>query len=124
VVTGARGYDPRVIRTPPAVLHLDGRAIAPLEVATTRRARSRGLLARDGIEGALWLPRTSSVHTFGMRFAIDVARLGRDGTVADLVTLPPGALRWWRWSITDVVEAEAGQLAAWGVVLGGRLTAR
>ncbi|MFQ5557215.1 MAG: DUF192 domain-containing protein, partial [Acidimicrobiales bacterium] len=47
--------------------------IASLEIAESRRARRRGLLGRDGIDGALLLCPARSVHTFGMRFPIDVA---------------------------------------------------
>ena len=33
----------------------DGEVLASLEVADSRRARSRGLLGRDGVDGALLL---------------------------------------------------------------------
>ena len=55
----------------------DGEVLASLEVADTRAARRRGLLGRDGIDGALLLAPARSVHTFGMRFPIDVAWLRR-----------------------------------------------
>ncbi|MFC6341747.1 hypothetical protein ACFP8W_07160, partial [Nocardioides hankookensis] len=61
-------------------LLVDGRDVAPLEVAATHRARSRGLLGRDGIDGALLLPKARQVHTFRMRFPIDVAHVAGDGT--------------------------------------------
>lgn len=52
-------------------------------VADGRLARLRGLIGLNGLpEGAaLLLPRCSSVHTFGMRFAIDVAFLDEHGEV-------------------------------------------
>ena len=62
-------------------LQVDGVEVAPVEVASTRRARSRGLLGRDGVAGALWLPRTRSVHTIGMRFALDLLWLDAAGAV-------------------------------------------
>ena len=46
----------------------------------------RGLLGRDGIEGALLLRPARSVHTFRMRFAIDVAFCDRDLRVLRVVT--------------------------------------
>lgn len=64
----------------------------PLEIAASYRARARGLLGRDGIEGALLLTPASGVHTFRMRFAIDVAYLSRDLTVLAVRTMPPGRL--------------------------------
>src|SRR5881628_1756218 len=48
------------------------------EVPTHRRERMRGLIDRDRLEygRALLLPRTRSIHTFGMRFPLTVALLG------------------------------------------------
>lgn len=47
----------------------------PLEIATSYRARTKGLLGRDAVDGALLLSPAGSVHTFRMRFPIDVAYL-------------------------------------------------
>ena len=71
------------------MLVVDGREVAALEVAATRRVRGRGLLGRDALDGALWLPGVRSVHTVGMRFAIDVAWLASDGTVRRVTSLAP-----------------------------------
>lgn len=91
--------------------------IEDLEVAGTRRARGRGLLGRDGIAGALWLPGVRSVHTVGMRFALDVAWLGRGGRVLRVRTLRPGRVSGWR-PAAGVLEAEAGAFARWGLAVG------
>ena len=50
-------------------------------VATTMRSRLLGLafLARRRAPRGLLLPRCHSVHTFGMRFPIDVVFLDADG---------------------------------------------
>ena len=101
-----------------AVLLRDGEVIAPLEVATTFRARSRGLLGRTGIDGALLLRPASSVHTFRMRFAIDVAFCDRAMRVIDTVTMVPNRLGRPRLRSKAVIEAEAGAFARWGVVPG------
>ncbi|WP_256103907.1 DUF192 domain-containing protein [Streptomyces sp. ODS05-4] len=90
-------------------------------VAASYRSRRRGLLGRDGIAGAMLLARCNSVHTFGMRFAIDVAYLDRGLRVLDVVTMPPGRLGTPRWRARLVLEAEAGALARWGVGPGVRL---
>src|SRR5919198_1437072 len=84
----------------------EGRAVAPVELATSLRDRARGLLGRDGIEGALLLSPASSVHTLGMRFAIDVAFCDA------------------RLRARHVVEAEAGRFARWGLRRGDRLEVR
>jgi uncharacterized membrane protein (UPF0127 family) len=52
-------------------------------VATGFRARLLGLarLDRDEAGAGLLLPRCSSVHTFGMRFALDLLFLDESGAV-------------------------------------------
>ncbi|NEE52652.1 DUF192 domain-containing protein, partial [Streptomyces sp. SID8455] len=74
-----------------------------------------GLLGRDGIDGALMLTPAGSVHTFRMRFAIDVAYLDRKFTVLAVRTMKPGRLGLPRLRSRHVVEAEAGAMERWGV---------
>lgn len=51
-----------------------------MRVAAGRRARLLGLaLMREPPPGALLLPRTRSVHTFGMRFDLDLLWLDGEG---------------------------------------------
>ncbi len=60
--------------------------------AATPRTRLLGLALLDELPArqALLLPGCSSVHTFGMRFAIDIAFLDRLGRVLRVVrTVPP-----------------------------------
>ncbi|WP_199810409.1 DUF192 domain-containing protein [Streptomyces rimosus] len=99
-----------------------GQAAIPLEIAASYRARSRGLLGRDGIDGALLLTPASAVHTFRMRFAIDVAYLTRDLTVLTVRTMRPGRLGLPRLRARHVLEAEAGAMARWGLCPGVRVT--
>ncbi|MEU7071937.1 DUF192 domain-containing protein [Streptomyces narbonensis] len=87
----------------------------PLEIAASYRARRRGLLGREGISGALLITPTNSVHTFGMRFAIDVAYLDRSLRVLSVVTMRPGRLGMVRPRGRHVLEAEAGAMAEWGL---------
>ncbi|MFG2298479.1 DUF192 domain-containing protein [Streptomyces sp. NPDC048603] len=89
-----------------------------LEVAASYRARTRGLLGRDGIAGALLLTPAGSVHTFRMRFAIDVAFLDRHHRVIAMTTMPPNRLGLPRFRSGHVLEAEAGAMAAWGLHVG------
>lgn len=102
----------------------DGRVLAALEVATTRRSRRRGLLGRDGIEGALLLSPARSVHTFGMRFPIDVAHLDRDGIVLRTTRMRPGRLGAFVWRSRSVLECESGSLERWNVDVGDELEIR
>ncbi|MGE7389647.1 DUF192 domain-containing protein [Streptomyces sp. NPDC004126] len=98
---------------------LIGTTAVPLEVAASYRARTRGLLGRDGVEGALLLTPAGSVHTFRMRFPIDVAYLDRRMRVIALTTMPPGRLGLPRLRSRHVLEAEAGAMARWGLTTGG-----
>ncbi len=93
----------------------------PLEIAASYRARTRGLLGRDSVEGALLLTPAGSVHTFGMRFPIDVAYLSRDFTVLAVRTMRPGRLGAPRLRARHVLEAEAGAMARWGLLPGVRV---
>ena len=108
--------------TAPTWLHVDGRRVAPIELATTPGARARGLLGRDHVDGALLLAPASSVHAIGMRFAIDVALCTAELEVLATRTLRPGRLTWPRRRVRAVVEAAAGSFAAWGVDVGSRLS--
>jgi uncharacterized protein len=72
---------PRLHRLPVAVVL--GREV---RVAVGTRARLLGLahLDRDRVEPGLLIPRCASVHTFGMRFALDVYFLDGEGTIVSV----------------------------------------
>ncbi len=89
-----------------------------LEIAASRRARTVGLLGRDGIDGAMLLTPASGVHTFRMRFAIDVAYLDRRSRVLAVRTMRPGRLGLPRPRSRRVLEASAGAMARWGLRKG------
>ncbi|MEU1280207.1 DUF192 domain-containing protein [Streptomyces sp. NPDC005805] len=108
-----------------AELWIPGRAEpVGVVVAASYRARRRGLLGRDGVEGAMLLTPCASVHTFRMRFAIDVAHLDRELRVLAVRTMVPGRLGQVRLSSRHVLEAEAGAMAGWGLVPGVRVNVR
>lgn len=104
------------------MLTVDGRPVADVAVARTRRERGRGLLGRDGLAGALWLPGVRSVHTVGMRFAIDVAWIDRAGSVRRIARMGPGRVSAWLPSAAGVLEAEEGAFARWGLLAGSAVT--
>lgn len=99
----------------------EGEVLASLELAPTRRARARGLLGRDGIDGALMLSPSRAVHTLGMRFAIDVAYCDGDLKVLRVVTMPRHRLSLPVWRARSVIEAEAGAFARWNLRPGDQL---
>jgi uncharacterized membrane protein (UPF0127 family) len=93
-------------------------------VAATRAARAVGLLSRSGLEPgeALWIVPSRGVHTWGMRFTIDVVALDEAGTVIDCVSnLRPWRVRLPRRGTAGVLELPAGTLAASGTSLGHRI---
>jgi hypothetical protein len=98
---------------------------AHCRVAATALRRLRGLLGRHGLaadEGLLLRP-APAIHTFFMRFPIDVVFLAADGTVRDVV---PG-LRPWRATAcrgaNAALELPAGATARLGLRPGERLRA-
>src|SRR5437868_3918289 len=99
----------------------DDEVLASVEMATSMGARVKGLLGRDGVDGALLLRPARSVHTLGMRFPIDVAFCDGDLTVLTTVCMHRHRLGMPRWSARCVIEAEAGAFDRWGLRPGDRL---
>ena len=99
----------------------DGEVLASLEVAEDRKARRRGLLGRDGIEGALLLRPARSVHSIGMRFPLDVAWCDRELQVVRVVRLAPYRMTRSVLRASAVLEAEAGSFARWNLAVGDQL---
>lgn len=96
----------------------DGIVMASAEVADDRRSRNKGLLGRDGLEGALVVDGCRWIHTFGMRFPLDVAYLDADGNVLKTVRMQRNRLGAPVWRSHSVIEAEAGAFARWGLHVG------
>jgi uncharacterized membrane protein (UPF0127 family) len=93
-------------------------------VAATRAARAVGLLTRSGLDAgeALWIVPSRGVHTWGMRFAIDVVALDEQGVVVDCVThLKPWRMRLPRAGTAGVLELPAGTLDKSGTAIGHRI---
>ncbi len=101
-----------------------GRVLASAEVAATGAERRRGLLGRDGLDGALLLQRTRWVHTLGMRFPIDVAYLDADGNVLKTMRMGRNRVGVPVLKARSVVEAEAGAFGRWGLHVGDRVEVR
>lgn len=109
-----------------SVLLADGRALAcKVAAARTFLERGRGLLGRPRLlEGqALWIAPCPSIHTVGMRYAIDVVFLDADNRVLRLACrVPPIRFRLCRGAVS-VVELLADQAAALGLRKGQQLAA-
>jgi uncharacterized protein len=98
-------------------------ACARCVVADGFLTRLRGLLGRRELprdEGLLINP-CSSIHTWFMRFPIDVVFLDRDLRVVRVAAdVGPWRLRWGRGA-RQVLELAAGEAAARGIGVGDRL---
>ena len=86
-------------------------------------SRRKGLLGRDSLpEGtAMLIAPSNAVHTFFMRFPIDVAFVARDGRVIKVrAAVPP-----WRMTASlrgfTVIEFAAGTLARSNTIAGDSL---
>lgn len=87
----------------------EGRALR-LRMARSFFARLIGLLGSSALlpDEGLWIEPCSSVHTFGMRYDIDVVFLDRSHTIIDVVEhLPPCHCRW-RRGAQVAIELAAG----------------
>jgi uncharacterized membrane protein (UPF0127 family) len=112
-----------------AVLCIEGRDLplaTALETAFDSASRKKGLLGRQGLadDAALVIAPCSAVHTFAMRFPIDLIFASRDGRVVKLrhalkASRVAGALR-----AFAVVEMAAGAIERAGITVGDRLFVR
>jgi len=103
----------------------DGQLVArTLIPAFDRATRNKGLLGRHALEpgSAMILAPCSSVHTFFMKFPIDIVFVARDGRVLKL------RLRCGPWRLAlrlgafAVIELPSGGVEASGTRVGDRLT--
>jgi hypothetical protein len=82
--------------------------------AQTHKSRRRGLSKLDALPAThgLHIPQTPSVHTFGMRFALDLIWLAKDGSVVRVDRdVPPRRMRLCTRA-RSVIETVAGQADA------------
>jgi len=93
------------------------------EVAESSRARTVGLLGRDGLgeEEGLWISPCNSIHTWFMRFAIDVLFLDQDNVIVRVAEeIVPFRMRLKRGA-RSVLELPAGRAARVGVQTGEKV---
>jgi uncharacterized membrane protein (UPF0127 family) len=114
---------------PPQILCIDRPAGATtlattVEAAVDSASRRRGLLGRESLapDAALVIAPTNGIHTFFMKFAIDVVFVARDGRVVKIAR----AVRPWRASLAlrafAVVELAAGAADRAALQVGDRLS--
>ncbi len=97
--------------------------ISNVAVTQTVVERLRGLLGRPALQPdqGMWLESCNSIHTFFMRYPLDVVFIDRQQRVCHQVT----GLKPWRFSgsfrATSVLELSAGQIEAKQIRLGDTL---
>jgi len=82
-------------------------------VARSFYERTRGLLGRGALRDGegLWIPKCKSIHTFFMRFPIDVLFLDKDNAVTKIVPcLAPFRVAAGPWRTSGVLELQCGTL--------------
>ncbi|HYE72870.1 MAG TPA: DUF192 domain-containing protein [Blastocatellia bacterium] len=105
--------------------HSTGECVAErVMLANTALKRLRGLIGKSGLESgeALWLRPSSGVHTFGMRFAIDVIFLDRELRIVKLIeNMRPFRLAMPHLKAVSVLEMKAHSIARIGLRVGDQL---
>jgi uncharacterized protein len=97
--------------------------VRALELAGESAARRKGLLGRDSLDTrvAFVIAPTQGIHTFGMRFPIDVIAVSRDGRVVKVrEAVGPNRLVF-AWTAFAMLETAAGVARAAGLAVGDRL---
>lgn len=84
-----------------------------VEVARSAAQRNKGLLGREGLDPGtgLWIVGTEAVHTFWMKFAIDLVFLDRQKRVTKVVPALKPFRMGMSWRASSVVELPAGTAA-------------
>ena len=96
--------------------------LASVEVMESRAARLRGLMGRERLEGAVLLRPAKSVHTFALRFRVDVAFCDEEMVVVDTVSgVGPYRMVRPRMRAHCIIEAEAGSFDRWRLRPGDKL---
>ena len=102
----------------------DDHVLATAEVADSWRDRLRGVVGRKEFEGVLILRPAKGVHTFGVRFPIDVAFCDSNFRVLRIVTMRRNRLGLPHPRACVVIEAPKGSFERWGVQVGDELELR
>lgn len=97
-----------------------------LEIAMDSQSRKKGLLGRDGLDPghAFVIAPCQGIHTFGMRFAIDVVAVTRDGTVVKTrANVRPNRIVM-AWSAFAIIELRANSFGASDLLVGDQVRFR
>jgi uncharacterized membrane protein (UPF0127 family) len=95
-----------------------------VELAATSKARRTGLLKHSSLEAGegLWIIPCEAVHTFGMRFAIDVVYLNKKKVVLKIRHSMVRSRMSFCLIADSVLELPAGTCEATGTTPGDQLS--
>lgn len=100
------------------------KVLASANLAVTRRERRRGMKAFPDASVPLIIPNCKWVHSFGMRFPIDVAYLDITDTIITIRTLRPNRIARPVIQASRVVETKPNAFRHWNVGPGDVLCIR
>lgn len=108
------------------VIERTGQVLASdAEIARDSASRKRGLLGRDSLDrgAAFVIAPCQGVHTFGMRFAIDIVAVDREGRVVKSLPCVPRRRIALAWSAFAFIELPANTLDRVDLFKGDRIVA-
>jgi uncharacterized protein len=96
-----------------------------LVIAGDSASRREGLLGREALApgAGLVIAPSQGIHTFGMRFPLDIVCVTRDGVVTKLRHAVPPRRIVLSWAAFAIVEIGSGEAERAGVMVGDRLSA-
>jgi uncharacterized membrane protein (UPF0127 family) len=124
---GKSFLDPLLKQDPASFVLTNGRnqrvVARTLLTAFDSASRKRGLLKHDSLpeENALIIAPSNAIHTFFMRFPIDVAFVSRDGRILKVRSAIPAGRMSASLRAFAVIELPAGALAGAETVAGDSL---
>ncbi|WP_396271657.1 DUF192 domain-containing protein [Granulicella arctica] len=105
--------------------HSTGRSVCEsTELATSFLCRLQGLLGRRDLarNAGLWLCPSSGIHTFGMKFSIDVVSLNKEMEIVGLAQhVPPWRIAGGGRRVHSILELPGGSIELTLLRIGQRL---
>jgi len=92
--------------------------LASVEVPISMKAKMRGLIGRNKIEGAMYFEGAKFVHTFGMRFTLDIAFVSSKNEVIRTLRLKPNRIIFPVIRSAGIIEAAEGAFSEWDLQIG------
>lgn len=108
-------------------LSKENKLLDNVKIADSFFTRLGGLLGKEGLDSGegLIIKPCNSIHTFGMKFSIDVAFVDKNDLVIHIMpSLPKGKTSPIIKGAKYVIEARAGDFAAKNLEVGDRVQVR